>query len=76
MFAGLRPSSSDLAERKAMFRHLLQIGGATIESPTSSSLFGQEARSLIAPPIVGRAICDARRMSVHLSQQPVLMTVR
>jgi hypothetical protein len=31
MFAGLPPSSADLAERKALFRHLLlQIGGANI----------------------------------------------
>jgi hypothetical protein len=34
MFAGLPPSSSELSERKALFRHLLlQIGGANIENP-------------------------------------------
>jgi hypothetical protein len=46
MFAGLRPSSSEPTDRKALFRHLLlQIGGANIAgadrtgtSPTSSLL--------------------------------------
>jgi hypothetical protein len=33
MFAWLPPSSSELTERKALFRHLLlQIGGANIEN--------------------------------------------
>jgi hypothetical protein len=33
MFAGLPPSSSELTDGKALFRHLLlQIGGANIES--------------------------------------------
>jgi hypothetical protein len=33
-FAWLPPSSSELTERKALFRHLLlQIGGANIEDP-------------------------------------------
>jgi hypothetical protein len=42
MFAGLPPSSSEVTERKALFRHLLlQIGGANIENPaTLSSLAG------------------------------------
>jgi hypothetical protein len=34
MFAGQSPSSSDLAERKGVFRRLLlQIGGANIANP-------------------------------------------
>jgi hypothetical protein len=34
MFARKPPSSSDPAERKALFRHLLlQIGGANLENP-------------------------------------------
>ena len=37
MFAQLPPSSSDLANGKALFRHLLlQIGGANIENPPPS----------------------------------------
>jgi hypothetical protein len=43
MFAGLPPSSSALTERKALFRHLLlQIGGANIGSPPTSSSLGDE----------------------------------
>jgi hypothetical protein len=56
MFAGLPPSSSDLAERKALFRHLLlQIGGANIEYPPTSSSLAEEERlrslgsALLAP---------------------------
>jgi len=38
MFARKPPSSSDLAERKALFRHLLlQIGGANLANPPPSS---------------------------------------
>jgi hypothetical protein len=45
MFTGLPPSSSDLAERKALFRHLLlQIGGANIENPAPSSSLAEEER--------------------------------
>jgi hypothetical protein len=52
MFAGLPPSSSDLAERKALFRHLLQqIGGANIENPPPS--LAKERTPLLAPPPVG-----------------------
>jgi hypothetical protein len=37
MFAGLPPSSSDLAERKALFRQLLlQIGGANIKKSAAA----------------------------------------
>jgi len=37
MFAGLPPSSSELPERRSVFRHLLlQIGGANIENPQPS----------------------------------------
>ena len=54
MFARLPPSSSDLAERKALFRHLLlQIGGANIEKLVSSSLFAK------------RGACFAHRSSDH-----------
>jgi hypothetical protein len=39
MLAGLPPSSSDLTERKALFRHLLlRIGGANIENPPPSAI--------------------------------------
>jgi hypothetical protein len=38
MFAGLPPSSSEMTERKSVFRHLLlQIGGANIENPPPRS---------------------------------------
>jgi len=43
MFAGLPPSSSELSERKALFRHLLlQIGGANIENPPPPSSLAEE----------------------------------
>jgi hypothetical protein len=49
MFAWLPPSSSDLAERKALFRHLLlQIGGANIENPPTSSS-GRRGNNASAP---------------------------
>jgi hypothetical protein len=39
MFAGLPPSSSEMRERKSVFRHLLlQIGGANIENPRFPTL--------------------------------------
>jgi hypothetical protein len=39
MFAWLPPPSSELTERKALFRHLLlQIGGANIENPRFPTL--------------------------------------
>jgi hypothetical protein len=40
------PSSSDLADRKALFRHLLlQIGGANIENPPPSSTLAANTTS-------------------------------
>jgi hypothetical protein len=51
MFAGLPPSSSELTERKALFRHLLlQIGGANIENPTPSSSLAKERTPPLSPP--------------------------
>jgi hypothetical protein len=46
MFAGLPPSSSDLAERKCVVPHLLlQIGGANIANPPLSSPLAEENAS-------------------------------
>jgi hypothetical protein len=60
MFARLPPSSSDLTERKALFRHLLlQVGGANIEKLVPSSLFAKRARgapSTLAERVVGSLI--------------------
>jgi hypothetical protein len=57
MFAGLPPSSSDLAERKALFRHLLlQIGGANIENPAPSSSLAEEERLRFSSSVRRRAI--------------------
>jgi hypothetical protein len=51
MFAGLPPSSSELSNGKALFRHLLlQIGGANIENPPSSSSLAEERTPPLAPP--------------------------
>jgi hypothetical protein len=53
MFAGLPPSSSDLTERKSVFRHLLlQIGGANIENPPPS-LEEETTPPLASPPCGG-----------------------
>jgi hypothetical protein len=62
MFAGLPPSSSELTERKALSRQLLlQIGGANIENPpTSSSLADETTRLLTPPPHGGAPFADAR----------------
>jgi hypothetical protein len=52
MFAELPPSSSELTERKALFRHLLlQIGGANIEK---SSLSPSQLRAPIAADRAGK----------------------
>ena len=53
----LPPSSSDSAERKALRRHLLQIGGA-IEKLVSSSLFAK------------RGACFAHRSSSDHQRAP------
>jgi hypothetical protein len=56
MFARLPPSSSELTERKALFRQLLlQIGGANIENPPTSSSLADEMTRLLAPPPHGGA---------------------
>jgi hypothetical protein len=56
MFAGLPPSSSELTERKALFRQLLlQIGGANIDNPPTSSSLADETTRLLAPPPHGGA---------------------
>jgi hypothetical protein len=62
MFAWLPPSSSDLAERKNVFRHhLLQIGGANIANPPTSSSLAEETTPPLAPPQHGGArFSDAR----------------
>jgi hypothetical protein len=67
MFAWLPPSSSDLAERKALFRHLLlQIGGANIENPpTSSSLAEERTPQLASPQHGGARFSDARSLLEH-----------
>jgi hypothetical protein len=54
MFAGLPPSSSELTNGRALFRHLpLQIGGANIENPPPSSSLAEERTArqclLLAP---------------------------
>jgi hypothetical protein len=55
MFAGLRPSSSELTERKALFRHLLlQIGGANIANPPPML-----CASALSPPI-NRGVVETR----------------
>jgi hypothetical protein len=62
MFAGLPPSSSELTDRKALFRHLLlQIGGANIENPPTSSSFAEERTPPQSSPQHGGALfSDAR----------------
>jgi len=70
MFAGLPPSSSDLAERKALFRQLLlQIGGANIENPPRPSSLAEErtpaSRSF---SVRRRAISDARSLAFSCSR--------
>jgi hypothetical protein len=71
MFAGLPPSSSDLTNGRALFRHLLlQIGGANIENPPPSSLAEEKtARQcpLLAPLAetgarASLAPCDGARL--------------
>jgi hypothetical protein len=64
MFAWLPPSSSDLTERKALFRHLLlQIGGANIANPPP--MLCASALSLIQRGAVEIATLESR--AVHLS---------
>jgi hypothetical protein len=54
MFAKLPPSSSYLANGKALFRHLLlQIAGANIENPPPSSLAEETTPPLPSPPCGG-----------------------
>jgi hypothetical protein len=54
IFAGLPPSSSDLAERKSVVRHLLlQIGGANIVKPPASSSLADEEH-VCSPPFARR----------------------
>jgi hypothetical protein len=66
MFAGLPPPSSDLAERKALFRHLLlQIGGANIGEPAYFVVVGRRLSvSTHSSSVRRRAIADARSSSL------------
>jgi hypothetical protein len=60
MFAGSPPSSSELTERKALFRHLLlQIGGANIANPPTSSLFAEEERLRSLPSVLLAPLAEA-----------------
>jgi hypothetical protein len=60
MFAGLPPSSSELTERKTLFRHLLlQIGGANIENPPPPPSLAEERTPLFAPCILLAPLAEA-----------------
>jgi hypothetical protein len=61
MFAGLPPSSSELTERKALFRHLLlQIGGANIGIRRRRRRSQRKNASAPSFSVRRRAISDAR----------------
>jgi hypothetical protein len=72
MFAGLPPSSSDLAERKSVVPPSPPAGRrANIENPTSSSVFANKK-----PPIVGRDLPTLAACRCISRSKPVLKIVR